>query len=366
MEELRYVPKYIQIKKNLERQIKQGIYSPGDRIPTEFELTKMYGVSRITVTNAIKELVNEGLLVRAGPKGTFVSEIEQKIKSESIAGLLLPARGHLFGEFSRHLVQNLHAADYYSFVCDTSLLARHFREEKKKIQRFLSAEFGTLIVDGVSIFPFDLLLQKKDIDRLIFIFRFETSLLFPQAIKVLSDYDEGGYLAVKHLLELGHRKILVWTYEPQPEPYFYIHSLLAGCRRAFRESRLDPGESFSLETYDPERSNEEKLTKILSGPDRPTAIFAFGDVRCGEIFSVARKLNLSIPEDLAIVGYYNTPWCEKFDVPLTSISVEEESMVKVVRYILEDKMDFAAGETILIKPKIAVRSSCGADKSRKK
>jgi len=352
MEKLRYAPKYVQIREELREQIRKGVYCAGDRIPTGYELMKMYGVSHITVTNAIKDLVNEGLLVRAGARGTFVAEVKKKIQSESIAGLLLPARGHLFGEFSRHLVQNLHALGYYSFVCDTSLLGID-PAEIKRITQFLDAEFGTLIIDGISLFPFDSLLQKRDVDKLIFIFHFETSLLFPQAIKVLSDYEEGGYLAVKHLLELGHQRVLLWAYEPQPQPYFFIHSLLAGCRKAFRERGVDYENSFFLASSEI-GDNQERLTRILSGKDRPTAIFAFGDFRCKEIFSVAKKLNLSIPEDLAIVGYYNTPWCEKFDVPLTSISVEEESMVKVVRYILEDNIDFAAGETIYIKPKIVV------------
>jgi GntR family transcriptional regulator len=65
-------PLYIQIKDLLLSDILSGRLQPGQKIPTEFELSSTYGVSRITVRGAVLELVKSGHLVRRQGKGTFV------------------------------------------------------------------------------------------------------------------------------------------------------------------------------------------------------------------------------------------------------------------------------------------------------
>ena len=61
-----YTPKYVQIEDHIISEIRNGRLKIGDRIPSEAELVRMFGVSRITVTTAIKELTARGILVRAG------------------------------------------------------------------------------------------------------------------------------------------------------------------------------------------------------------------------------------------------------------------------------------------------------------
>ncbi|MEN3185626.1 MAG: GntR family transcriptional regulator, partial [Atribacterota bacterium] len=67
------VPLYQQLKNILKGQILSGVFKPGDSIPPEAELCRTYGVSRITVRQAVKSLVEEGFLYRKQGKGTFVT-----------------------------------------------------------------------------------------------------------------------------------------------------------------------------------------------------------------------------------------------------------------------------------------------------
>ena len=67
------VPLYKQIVLSLRDDIAAGKYRPGDKLPSEAELMYEFGVSRITVRSAVKELEESGLVVRARGKGTFVS-----------------------------------------------------------------------------------------------------------------------------------------------------------------------------------------------------------------------------------------------------------------------------------------------------
>ena len=67
-------PLYAQIYNILKEDIKKGIYGEGDNIPAELELQEQYGVSRITVRQAVLALEQEGLVLRIRGKGTIVTE----------------------------------------------------------------------------------------------------------------------------------------------------------------------------------------------------------------------------------------------------------------------------------------------------
>ena len=67
-------PLYIQLMELIEKDIQSGVYKPGDKIMTEAELSKTYGVSLITVRKAVGSLMERGLVVRTQGKGTFVTK----------------------------------------------------------------------------------------------------------------------------------------------------------------------------------------------------------------------------------------------------------------------------------------------------
>lgn len=67
-----YVPKYVQIQNYIMEKISEGVFQVGDRIPSEADLSKQFGVSRITANSAIKELAGCGVVDRVQGKGTFV------------------------------------------------------------------------------------------------------------------------------------------------------------------------------------------------------------------------------------------------------------------------------------------------------
>ncbi|MBE3599292.1 MAG: phosphonate metabolism transcriptional regulator PhnF [Limnochordaceae bacterium] len=68
------VPLYHRLHDQLRDDIESGVLRPGDRIPTEAELSARFGVSRTTVKQAIQRLVHAGLVYRVQGKGTFVSQ----------------------------------------------------------------------------------------------------------------------------------------------------------------------------------------------------------------------------------------------------------------------------------------------------
>lgn len=76
-------PLYIQLEELIRNNIEEGIWKPNTAIPSESEMNRLYGVSRMTIRSACSQLVQDGVLYRVPGKGTFVSE--PKIMTESLA-----------------------------------------------------------------------------------------------------------------------------------------------------------------------------------------------------------------------------------------------------------------------------------------
>lgn len=72
------IPLYIQIKDYIREKIESGELKTADKIPSEELLCEKFGVSKITVIRALRDLVNEGIIIRKQGKGSFVKEPNYK------------------------------------------------------------------------------------------------------------------------------------------------------------------------------------------------------------------------------------------------------------------------------------------------
>ncbi len=94
------IPLYYQLENLLREKINSGAFSPGDRLPTESELIRQYGISRITVRQALTLLAEEGLIERRQGRGTFVAE--RKTRRRSFEG-----QAHLTGSLDEIIAMGL-------------------------------------------------------------------------------------------------------------------------------------------------------------------------------------------------------------------------------------------------------------------
>ena len=76
-------PLYVQLMDTVEKDIKSGRYKPGDKIITESEMAKTYGVSLITVRKAIGSLMEKGLVVRKQGNLRNKAKVFQKYQTSS-------------------------------------------------------------------------------------------------------------------------------------------------------------------------------------------------------------------------------------------------------------------------------------------
>jgi DNA-binding LacI/PurR family transcriptional regulator len=127
----------------------------------------------------------------------------------------------------------------------------------------------------------------------------------------------GGLLAARHLLELGHRRIAVIS---GPEDVLCSRARVAGFRSAHDEAgvTLDP-ELVRYGMFAAFSGNDHGL-ELLRRPDRPTAIFAGSDIQAMGVMRAARQLGLDVPGDVSVVGYDNLPVATWIGPALTTVN----------------------------------------------
>ena len=100
---------------------------------------------------------------------------------------------------------------------------------------------------------------------------------------------------------------------------------------------------------------------LLSGPDRPTAIFAANDLTCVGALSAAAALGVRVPEELSLVGFDNSVFARLRALWLTSVDATafELGQRAARRLLARIERPDAPGETVLLPPRLEVRGSSG-------
>lgn len=357
--------KFHLISAELMKQIKQRKYV--GRLPGIRELAMDLNVNFKTVNKAISDLVEKGILERERGRGACIVDHSNTNKT---IGILAKASGDLYEKMVSLLSSRLQQMNYTPVVLDIISNSSSRKFIRSQLNKMIELKPSVLIVEGDYTFPFDVLKRvENQFKKIIFIHHAETGIDF-NADYILSDPWYGAYLATQHLLSLGHERILFigpdWRIL---EPLFFRNTdfcqLQYGYHTTLEVAGLLKNESYfyyNVHEQDSRKGQEAetRLQLLLEDKDRPTAIISFADFRMKMVYDVARKLKLRVPDDLALIGYYNTKWCDVFTPALSSVSLNEEELIdKVVERIKTRKID---KERIIVKPELVIRKSCGAGK----
>ncbi|WP_198174331.1 LacI family DNA-binding transcriptional regulator [Mesorhizobium xinjiangense] len=135
----------------------------------------------------------------------------------------------------------------------------------------------------------------------------------------------GGYLAARHLLQLGHRRILTLGHPPRPT----IRDRMAGNRRAMQEAGMEADDDLVIE-LEAMRTNlayqaiRQRL-ETLKGRDF-TAILSCNDACAFGAIAALTEAGLNVPGDVSVVGFDDIPTAALNSVPLTTIRIETEDI----------------------------------------
>jgi LacI family transcriptional regulator len=174
---------------------------------------------------------------------------------------------------------------------------------------------------------------------------------------VNNDDEHGGELAVAHLAEAGYRNILYFSLQ-LPEPQGGVTTYREhGYRRAMAQFGLSRFIRVVLVQQSP-REVQSTARRLLESRNRPEAIFCWTDFIALQVLSVAREMGLSVPGDLALVGYDNTSYCDLAQNSLTSIDQSGQVLgLQAARLLIERIKGRDTAEHFVVTPRLVARGS---------
>ncbi len=174
-------------------------------------------------------------------------------------------------------------------------------------------------------------------------------------IPVSMDDEGSAHQATQHLLERGHRRI---GFISGSSEYALSGWRVDGWRRAMEEAGL-PCDGLLAEGDFSFASGVEAAGKLLSGPQRPSAIIASNDQMALATLEVARLVGLTVPQDLSLISFDNTPLVHFTQPPLTAVDqpIAATTSKAVELLIAAQKGDAAPKELTVVRASIFVRES---------
>jgi LacI family repressor for deo operon, udp, cdd, tsx, nupC, and nupG len=160
--------------------------------------------------------------------------------------------------------------------------------------------------------------------------------LYTFAVNV--DNQHGGCLATDHLIQLGHRCI---AYLTGPSNHSDDLDRLAGYRQALAEAGLPFDPALVVPGIGRADGGEGALPVLRALPAPPTAVFCYNDVSAIGLMHAAQRAGLTVPGDLAVVGFDDIPFALYIYPPLTTIAQPKlemgKSAVEMVLALVSDR-----------------------------
>ncbi len=349
------LPLYVQIRNQLKQKIMNGEFKPLDFIPTEQELCEDFGVSLITVRQALKDLVNEGLLCRVPRRGTYVTEFNSKeIKQKRIGIIMRSAKP----SESFFLTETLRGVENANDGCQV-ILAGTATDSAQFIKILEKAD-----VDGLLLVALDPILGRrgsavlKDMIKMPFALLY-THIYEPDIYTVFTDLRRSTAEVTDHLVGLGHTRI---AFINGMEASQGDMERLEGYRLSLEKHGIRFDESLVLwDQYDTNNTSVavDQLLK-LTGP--PTAIIASEDETAVEAIKTLKVHGLSVPKDMAVVGHNDSYVAKMMNPQITTVSEPLFETGRRATWLLRNLMDGLEAEEhqIILPTKLVVRESCGA------
>lgn len=236
-------------------------------------------------------------------------------------GLLLPQLDQpFFSRVAQIIMQALFKQNYRTLVCSSE---EDSQQEAAYIDMLIRQR-----VDGIIVAPISLrtihTLSEQDMPVVIF----DRDVSMPKAGKVFSSHRHGGYQAISHLIDFGHRKIAIIGKE---DAAVSVSARIEGAQQAMREADLAPAAVY-LEHWhsdiDVYASGYDMAKHVLSlaPEERPTAIFALTDVTAVGVIRAISDAGMRVPDDISVIGFDDIPLARLCIPSLTTILQPADDM----------------------------------------
>jgi GntR family transcriptional regulator of arabinose operon len=347
----------------LQQEMRSGRLRGGDRLPSEADLVRTFGVSRITAGRAVRDLQAAGLVERRVGSGTYVKAAPAT--GGLSFGLLIPDLGEtdVFEPICQGMMASPAATEH------VLLLGSGLAQDKPKEERAweLCRRYVDRRVAGVFFAPVEGTVEKDDVNRRIVetldaagipvVLLDRPALPYPARSHhdlVGIDNRRAGESITSHLLQMGARRIgfvavrnTAATVDAREAGYREaLYAADAPIERALAQ-RLDPADAGAVRAF---------LTA-----SRADAVVCANDWTAARFMHTALALGYKVPFDVRLAGIDDMDYASLLPVPLTTVRQPTREIGAAAFAAMLDRVARPGGppRDILLQTELVVRQSCG-------
>jgi LacI family transcriptional regulator len=330
-------------------------------IPTIADVARLADVGAITVSR----VVNQTSYVSAEKKKKIQEAIKKlgyrpnqaarvlKGNRAKIIGLIVPDLADLFfGRCAAAIEEYASSQGYMTLIVPST---RNRESQDNAIVMMMGQHVAGLVV--VPSLPGDSLNQLAEID--VPIVALDRPLEGVIADEVVVENLGGAQTAVNHLIKHGHKRIVCVGYD---KTSYTIRHRILGYTEAMRASGLKPEVHDEVKTLD---DTVKLARRWKKSQDRPTAIFSLNNVSSRHLLWALREVNLTVPDDIALIGFDDLELAALLSPPLTVIRQPAESLGVQASKLLFERIAAAKplgeglGIKLVLPVEFVIRGSCG-------
>lgn len=329
---------------------------------TIYDIAEKLNIAAATVSRALNDNpkisdATKKLVMETAEKMNYRQNrlaIALKSGKTNNVGVIVPrVNTNFFGSVIRGIEDELNASGYQVIICQT-----HNDEEKEadNVESLLNSQVDAIFMSTSSrnTDTFEKILKKKI--PLIFFDRKKT---MDNVSSVTIDDFAGGYIATKHLIDQGCKKIAhVSTGDLNIEIF---RERFAGYKQALYDNNIPYSEDYVLTTKSNIEDGREAVKKLFSLKNKPDAIFSASDFVALGAIKELQEMKIKVPKDVAIVGFSNEPFTNFLELSISTVDQFPLEMGRMTARVFLTQTSMTdldkIQKKVVIEPKLIVRKS---------
>jgi GntR family transcriptional regulator, arabinose operon transcriptional repressor len=363
------ISKHRRVFDHLLVNIQSGTLKPGDRLPSEAELGRLFEASRITVAKAVHDLQRMGLVTRRPGAGTHV--LAESQPSGRTFGLLIPELGltEIFEPICNGMMRTQFARPDALLWSNSSVSVQDSAQAAEQmVQSFISQR-----VAGVFFAPLELTSEKDTANRRIaraldraqipFVLLDRCYMPWPERSAhdlVGIDNRRAGYIATEHLLGHGVRQLVFLGEEHAANT---VDARITGFHEALRLHSVRP----DWEPVWRGSAQDQAFVRRMLDEAQPGGIICANDLTAARLMQTLLGFGVRIPDDVRIVGMDDVRYANLLPVPLTTVHQDCAGIGAVAMATMLERLEHPELpiRDVLVPVRLVVRRSCGMHQETK-
>ena len=358
------LPMHRAIYEELLREIRNGQYQPGDRLPSEAVLCERFDASRITVAKAVQGLQRDGLVVRRPGSGTYIQRPQEQASRQF--GLLIPELGstEIFEPICQGIMRSPLAKTH-------ALIWGHSSEDedgRDQAAEALCRQFIQQKVDGVFFAPLEYIdgenlvnhrivtsLQRANIPIVLLDRCYEVYPRRSNVDLVGIDNQRASLILTQHLWGQGARRIV---FVARKRSASTMVERIAGYYFGLQESGSDyKGRVVYGDVTDPD------FVRGIMNSESPDGIVCGNDLTAARLMRTLIELGIRIPDEVRLTGFDDVSYAKFLPVPLTTIHQNCGELGEAAMMLMLDRLRNSERPAmdVRVRFELVVRESCGVN-----